>query len=149
MNQKTCTYCNQEFRPSHYHPDQQICSSVDCQRQRRSDYHRRKISIDPGYRDQCRDSQKKWRQNNPGYMSRYVAERKSRERSAPERARLLSELRRLETLVKNNVALDLSSSGTMIWLITARDFITKKNTLANAQVIVLEGVLHAIGPEAI
>jgi hypothetical protein len=82
-------------------------------------------------------------------MSRYVAERKSRERSAPERARLLSELRRLETLVKNNVALDLSSSGTTIWLITARDFITKKNTLANAQVIVLEGVLHAIGPEAI
>src|ERR1019366_6752215 len=114
MNQKTCTYCKQEFHPSHYHPDQKICSSVDCQRRRRSDYHRRKISTDPGYRDQCRDSQKKWRQNNPGYMSRYVAERKSRERSAPERARLLSELRRLETLDKGRLGEQASTLGSLL-----------------------------------
>ena len=66
MEKKPCTYCKQEFYPSRYRPDQRVCSSTDCQRRRRTDYHRQKLATDPVYQEQCRDSQKKWREKNPG-----------------------------------------------------------------------------------
>jgi len=56
-----------KFRPSRYHPDQAVGSSADCQRRRRTDYHRKKLIKDPAYREQCLDSQKKWREKNPHY----------------------------------------------------------------------------------
>src|ERR1700719_673109 len=76
MKTKTCTYCEQEFRPCQYHPDQRVCGSAECQQRRRTDYHREKLAKDFVYREQCRDSQKKWRENNSGYMKQYRARRR-------------------------------------------------------------------------
>ena len=69
MNDKMCRYCIQKFRPSRYHPDQQVCSSADCQRRRRTDYHRQKLIEDPAYREQCLDSQKKGHGETASLMS--------------------------------------------------------------------------------
>src|SRR5438552_11106319 len=36
-------YCQKSFRPSKFQPRQTVCSEADCQRQRRTGYHKEKI----------------------------------------------------------------------------------------------------------
>jgi hypothetical protein len=127
-----CRYCGQQFQPSPYRPDQQVCSAQECQRRRRNEYHRRKLNEDPLYREQCLDSQKKWRANNPDYLKSYRVER--------ERSRLLKELHRLTDLVKNNVVFDLRSSDISLWIVGPKDLLGEKNNLACAEVIVLQAI---------
>ena len=62
---KSCRYCQQSFTPSRFRPDQAICGQPDCQRRRRSDYHRAKIKPNPEYAEVVRDSQRKWREAHP------------------------------------------------------------------------------------
>ena len=137
MREKPCVYCKKEFRPSRYRPDQRVCSDVDCQRRRRTDYHRRKLAKDPGYRDQCRDSQKKWREKNPGYTKRYRARR---QRTGAAKSHLVRRLSQLLDLAKNNLALDLRSLNADIWFVCPNGSTVEKNTLVSAQVIVVETV---------
>ena len=46
---RCCRYCQQVFQPSRYRPQQSVCSEADCQRRRRSDYHRQRIRSDSHY----------------------------------------------------------------------------------------------------
>jgi len=50
---------------------QPVCGGAECQRKRRTEYHRSKIASDPEYRDGGRDSPRKWRSRNPDYWKRY------------------------------------------------------------------------------
>ena len=118
MTKMPCIYCNEGFTPSRYHPTQRVCSSEVCQRRRRADYHRNKLATDPGYREQCRDSQKKWRQRNPGYMKRYRAKQRVLSRQNPDKPRLLKALHQLSVSVKNRFVFDLRSLDAGIWLIS-------------------------------
>jgi len=115
---------------------------LECQRQRRTEYHRKKLAEDPVYREQCRDSQKKWREKNPAYMQSYRAERRTQEHSNGKRSGLIRDLHRLLNLAKNNVALDLRSIDASIWLVCPNGVVSAKNNLASAKVIILQGVLH-------
>jgi hypothetical protein len=144
MSDKLCKYCAQKFRSSRYRPDQQVCSLADCQRRRRTDYHRKKLATDTIYREQCRDSQAKWREENPEYMKRYRARRRLQMQTAM-RPRLIGELRRLLKMVKNNVALDLRSLDASVWFISPKGLLSEKNNLASAKVIVVQGFLHMAG----
>jgi hypothetical protein len=103
LSPRCCVYCEQSFEPSKYRPDQKVCSRPECQRRRRSDYHRRKLAADPEYAQVVRDSQKKWRDAHPGYQKAYFAthpEAAQRNRqSQHERDRK----RRLTHLEKNNL----------------------------------------------
>jgi len=153
MNEKTCPYCKQRFPPSRFHPDQLICSSADCQRQRRADYHQRKLDEDPGYQEQCRHSRRKWREENPNYMKRYLAKRLALKRSLTGESSVVNELERLLDLARNNRVLDLKSSDATILLVCPKDtagekntFAFEKNTLAHAKLIVLQGSLRAVLP---
>jgi hypothetical protein len=47
---------------------------------------------------------------------------------------------RLLQLVKNNVAIDLKRYPATVWFVCDEGFV--KNTLANAKVIVVEGLMH-------
>ena len=143
MKNRTCTYCQQEFRPCQYHPDQRVCGSAECQQRRRTDYHREKIATDFVYREQCRDSQKKWRDKNPGYMKQYRIRRRLGGRRHFAKSRLLTALHQLVDSVKNNVVLDLRAMDVSIWLVSDSLF-QEKNNLASAKVIVLQGDLHTI-----
>jgi hypothetical protein len=143
MKNKTCIYCKQAFSPCRYHPDQRVCGSAECQQRRRTDYHREKIATDFVYREQCRDSQKKWRENNPGYMKQYRARRSLGGRSDFAKSRLLTALHQLVDSVKNNVVLDLRAMDASIWLVPDSVF-QEKNNLALAKVIILQGDLHTI-----
>ncbi|SRR5579885_288136 len=139
MSKKLCPYCKQRFQPSRYRPDQRICSSLDCQLRRRTEYHRKKLAEDPLYKEQCRDSQRKWRENNPAYMRNYRAEVKRRD-TLSKKSNLSCELRRLLKLAKNNVALDLKSFDASVWLVCRKGVVSVKNTLASAKVIVLQAI---------
>ena len=139
MEEKVCRYCIHKFRPSRYHPDQKVCSSGDCQRRRRTDYHRKKLVEDPVYREQCRDSQQKWREKNPQYMKRYWADRRAGDRLNAKKSHLTSELNQLLKLAKNNSAVDLRSLDASIWLVSP-DGLFKENNLASAKIIIVLGI---------
>jgi len=151
MNEKTCAYCKQKFRPSRFHAEQTVCISSDCQRRRRADYHKRKLAGDPAYLEQCRHSQKKWRDENPDYMKKYLAKRRTPKRSPAYDSGVVKELQRLLGLARNNRVFDLKSSAATILLVCpegiARQKNTlafEKNTLAHAKLIVLQGSMQTL-----
>jgi hypothetical protein len=153
MNEKTCAYCKQKFRPSRFHPEQTVCVSADCQRRRRADYHKRKLAIDLAYLEQCRHSQKKWRDENPDYMKEYLAKRQTPQRSSSYDSGMVNELQRLVDLARNNRVFDLKSSDATILLVCPDDIARQKNTLAfekntlaHAKLIVLQGSMRALLP---
>jgi hypothetical protein len=142
MKEKICSYCGQRFQPSRYHSGQRVCSTIECQRRRRADYHRRKLIEDSIYREQCQDSQKSWREKNRGYMKEYRAAQRKQRADVQNDALV----RRLLDAVKNNVAFDLRSTRADIWLVCPPEIASEKNTFANAKVIVLQGSLTALVP---
>jgi hypothetical protein len=137
MSARICRYCEKEFLPSRYRPDQQVCSLDDCQRRRRAHYHRQKLAEDRVYREQCRDSQAKWRAKNPDYMKSYRARHRRSSQTAPAKTRLLQELRRLLKHVENNVDQNLKSYEARVWLLVPDIEAYEKNSLARAEVLVL------------
>jgi len=146
MTEKTCPYCGSKFRPSPYHPDQGICDAARCQGRRRAEYHRNKLSEDPAYREQCRDSQKQWRERNRSYMKHYRQRRRQRHQQQQDSIRSLGEFVRLLDVVKNNVAPDLTKLNIDAWFMPAESISPVKNTFARTQVIVvpanIKGVLY-------
>jgi hypothetical protein len=44
-----------------------VCSRPECQRQRRTDYHRKKLVTDTEYHQVALESQKQWREEHPDY----------------------------------------------------------------------------------
>jgi hypothetical protein len=58
IQSRRCPYCQSSFLPSAYRPQQSVCGRPECQRRRRSDYHRKKLATDPEYFEVVRDSQK-------------------------------------------------------------------------------------------
>lgn len=104
MTPRVCPYCHQGFRHSIYHPDQVVCSSAECQRRRRAEYHRKKIAEDPNYRGLCADSQTYWKERNRDYARRYRAKSKNRKSVADAGESALEELLRFLRRVKNNAA---------------------------------------------
>jgi len=153
MDEKTCAYCKQKFRPSRFHPEQTVCVSAECQRRRRSDYHKRKLASDPEYLEQCRRSQEKWRDENPDYMKEYLAKRRTPKRPPACDSEVVDELQRLLDLARNSRVFDLKSSGATILLVCPEGIARQKNTLAleknnlaHAKLIVLQGSIRAVLP---
>lgn len=139
MDQRCCRFCQKQFEPSRFHPEQTACSNKPCQQLRRSQSRKRQLIVDPEYRQICRDSARKWRASHPGYWKQYrTAKPESSERNrAQQKQRDLR--RRLVGLANNNSALDLKSSVAGVWLLgpAAKDL--ANNNLASAQVFILQG----------
>ena len=140
MEQRCCPFCQQQFAPSRFRPEQTACRAEACQRQRRYQNRKRKLALDPEYRQVCRDSARKWRANHPGYWKAYRAARPQ----SVERNRTQQQLRdlrqRLNHLANNNSALDLKSSAAGVWLLGPAAVDLANNNLASTQVFILQGV---------
>jgi len=135
---RPCRYCQQSFQPSRFRPAQTVCSQPDCQRQRRSDYHRAKIKSDPEYAEGVRDSQRKWRETHPDYQQNY---RQSHPQSAEQnrdRQRGRDRKRRLHDLEKNNLAFDLKRSDLEVWLVGPAASNLEKNNVASSQLLIFQ-----------
>jgi hypothetical protein len=87
-------------------------------------------------------------------MKRYLAKSRHLKRPLTGEASVISELERLLGLAKDNRVFDLKSSDATILLVCPKDkagekntFAFEKNTLAHAQLIVLQGFLRAVLPK--
>jgi hypothetical protein len=137
---RRCAYCHREFVPSPYCPGQGVCSDPDCQRRRRREYHRKKLESDPEYRQICRDSRQKWRARNPDYQRRYRDAHREYSEENRRQQRSRDRRRRLDDLVKNNVALDLKSLAAEAWLIPFEAVDLVKNNLAFSELLIFQKV---------
>jgi hypothetical protein len=137
---RCCPFCQCSFWPSVFRPQQVVCSKPECQRQRRTNYHRHKLRTDSEYRQVARDSQRKWRQAHPDYLRHYFAQHAE----AVERNRQLQprrdQKRRIRLLEKNNLALDLKRSAAEVWLVGPQVKNLEKNNLASGQVLIFQAV---------
>lgn len=124
---RRCPYCRREFAPSPYCLGQRICSEPECQRRRRREYHRKKLESDPEYRQIRRDSQRKWRARNPDYQRRYRESHAEYTEVNRRKQRGRDRRRRLDRLVKNNLALDLKSLTSEVWLVPSESLDLVKN----------------------
>ena len=148
MSNRRCRYCQQLFQLSRYHPHQFVCSQPDCQRQRRREYHRRKLHTDAEYHQVCRDSQQKWRDRHPDYPRQYRQSHLTSVERNRQVQRRRDRQRRLQNLVKNNLAFDLKHSAAEVWLLGPQAENLAKNNLAFSQVLILPAVPFSPAPAA-
>lgn len=134
---RRCPYCQSSFLPSVYRPQQSVCGRPECQRQRRSDYHRKKLATDPEYRQIVRDSQKQWWDEHPDYQKQRRQQNPKLVESNRREQRQRDQRRRVEHLVRNNLALDLKQSASEVWLLGPKVRDLDRNNLASAQVLIL------------
>ncbi len=71
MTKLHCQHCGNGFTPLPQVPNQAYCSSPDCQKQRRSQWQKRKLQSDPDYRENQYRAQKSWSAKNPNYWRKY------------------------------------------------------------------------------
>jgi len=135
---RICPYCSTSFLSSSFRPGQRVCSSPACQRRRQTDHHRRKYRSDPEYREICRDSDRKWRSQNPSYQQQYRERNPdyvAGNRVAQQRR---DRKRRMRHLVKNNLAFDVKASSADVWLAGPELEDLVKNNLAISQVMIFQ-----------
>jgi len=135
---RSCCGCQQSFEPSKYRPDQSFCSQPDCQRQRRAEYHRCKIETDPVYAGVVNDSRKKWREAHPDYQKAYRLSHDAAVERNRQLQRQRDDKRRVQSLVKNNLALDLKRSTAGVWLIGPAALDLDRNNLASCQLLIFQ-----------
>ncbi len=140
MGERCCRYCQKSFQPSKFQPQQAVCSGPDCQRLRRSNYHKDKIAADPEYREVCRDSPRKWRALNPEYWKRYREQHPDSVQHHRQQQKARDRKRRLRHLANNTSALDLKHSAAQVWLIGANAADLANNNSASGQVWVIEAL---------
>ena len=135
---RRCPYCQNLFFASVYRPQQVVCSQPECQRRRKSEYHRQKLEKDAVYRQVVRDSQKQWWAEHRDYQSQRRRQRPELMNQNRERQRVRDQKSRLERLVRNNVALDLKGSAAEVWLLGPKLDVLDRNNLASAQVLIFQ-----------
>lgn len=91
-NEKICSACNKWFIPNKYRPNQQICSSLECQYQRQLENMKKWRNHNPNYfkyreakdvtwKEACKERAKKWRDKHQEYLKLYRDEHKERYRT--------------------------------------------------------------------
>jgi len=102
-----CKHCHRLFIPNPRVKDQQYCSQKVCQRARKRHWQRQKMKTDPDYRQNQKESQRKWGQGNPDYWRKYRKNhrgyrahnrKKQKDRDAKRRAKRLAKMDALKSL---------------------------------------------------
>lgn len=144
---RRCCLCGKTFIPSAFRQAQQTCSSPECQKRRKTEYHRTRYRTDPEYRLVCRESDGKWRDRNPDYQSNYRQANPAyvdRNRGAQRRR---DRKRRMKDLVKNNLAFDVKSASADVWLVGPELERLVKNNLAISEVMIFQRLAASdVGP---
>ena len=140
MPSRRCRYCRTLFTPSIYHPSQQVCFSIDCQRTRRREDRRKRYQADPIYRQECRESTQKWREADSDYQRRYRQTHPDYIEHNREAQRRRDRNRHLANLVKNNLAIEVKPRPTRVWLVGPGFEPLVKNNLAISEMVVFQDV---------
>ena len=148
MPVRCCRFCQQSFAVSKYRPQQTVCSAAKCQRQRCTDYHRQKLVADPEYAQVVRDSQRKWRESHPSYQRQYRETHPETIEQNRHKQRQRDSKRRMQNLVKNNVALDVKHCAAEVWLVGPAALALEKNNLASSQLLIFQSVPNRLAAVA-
>ena len=140
MGERRCRYCQKSFQTSKFQPRQEVCGTPDCQKRRRTDYHKEKIAADPEYRQVCLDSSHKWRSRNPGYWKHYREGHPAAPEQNREQQKVRDRRRRLRRLANNTSALDLKPCAAEVWLVGPEVVHLANNNSAPAHVWVIEAL---------
>jgi hypothetical protein len=135
-----CPFCERQFEPSQYNPEQKICSSRQCQQKRRREYHRKKLLQDPAYFEQCQESKKKWRENNKIRLRQYQQQRRAAIATAATDTDQ-TRRERLMDLLESSAVFDLRRYETELWLLCSSEREDVEKILARAKLIVLKADL--------
>jgi hypothetical protein len=135
---RQCCYCQNLFTTSIYHPFQQVCFSAECQRTWRREDHRKRYQDDPEYRQECHESAQKWREANSGYQRKYRQTHPDYVEHNREDQRRRDDKRRLENLVKNNLAIEVKSHQMRVWLVGPDFEPLVKNNLAISEMVIFQ-----------
>ena len=73
MASRRCPICGKQFVPRPQVQQQQICSSAECQRERKRRWQQAKRQTDPAYNIGQREHAKKWADLHPNYSRNYRA----------------------------------------------------------------------------
>lgn len=149
MPARCCRYCQQSFQPSRSHPEQAVCSSPECQRQRQSDYRRRKLASDPEYAEKCRQSARQWRKQHSEYWGQYRQAHPDSVARNREQQLARDRKRSLTNLANNTSAADVKRCPGTVWLLGAGLHDLANNTLAPAQLWILEAVPRQLPARAV
>ena len=71
MKRRRCKNCSRSFALTASHAEQKYCSRKECQKARKNDWQRCKLSSDEDYRKNQVDCQERWVDKHPGYWKRY------------------------------------------------------------------------------
>lgn len=89
--EKACRVCGKPFIPNKYRPNQEVCSSLECQYQRQllnmkawrnsnPNYFKYKESQDRSWKQACRERSLDWRRKHKEYLQLYREANKERHR---------------------------------------------------------------------
>lgn len=148
MASRRCRFCEQVFQPSRYQPKQSVCSQAECQRQRRTEYHRTRLAADAEYGETCRESARKWRRQHSDYWTQYRQSHAASAGRNREQQRDRDRKRRLINLANNTSASDLKPCPAAVWLLGPELHHLANNNSAPAQVWVLEALPPRVAPGA-
>jgi hypothetical protein len=94
--------------------------------------------MDAEYAAVVRDSQCKWREAHPDYQRQYRQTHAAQVEQNRQRQRCRDRERRLQNLVKNNLALDLKRTNAEIYLFGPAAADLEKNNLARSQLLIFQ-----------
>jgi len=89
--ERKCSMCGKPFIPNKYRPNQEVCSSLECQYQRQlvnmkawreanPNYFKYKESQDKSWKQACRERSLDWRRKHKEYLQLYREANKERHR---------------------------------------------------------------------
>jgi len=92
IEEKICKTCGKPFIPNKYRPNQEICSSVECQYRRQlknmagwrgknPHYFKYKEAHDTSWKETCRQRSLEWRKRHKEYLKLYREAHKERHRN--------------------------------------------------------------------
>lgn len=113
---KRCACCHDELPFFPAVRNHRYCSKPECQKERKSVWHRRKLATDSAYREGKADAQRKWssaksgywkeyRANHPAYVKRNREKQRERNRKRPRKRDLPSSpvIAKMDALSPQNI----------------------------------------------
>jgi len=90
-SERKCRICGKSFLPNKYRPNQEVCSSLECQYQRQltnmkgwrnknPNYFKYKETQDESWKQSCRERSLEWRKKHKEYLQLYREANKVRHR---------------------------------------------------------------------
>lgn len=141
MERKRCKNCRRCLDLNSHTKNHGYCKRKACQRARKRCWQRQKMSSDPDYRENQKNAQITWRENNPDYWRKY---RREHEKYL-QRNRILQKKRDANRRARHLAKMDASSDKTQIkqggyyYIIPASSDLAKMDASAQKVLLIPDG----------